>query len=71
MPNYFLYKYSTDFGQTGTYIGLDYLIEEGLELGNIDIKACVSQLRKQRSSFIETCVSKNMYYCKEMNYTKT
>ncbi|XP_022313206.2 uncharacterized protein LOC111118171 isoform X1 [Crassostrea virginica] len=46
---------STDFGQTGTYIGLDYLIEEGLELGNIDIKACVSQLRKQRSSFIETC----------------
>lgn len=46
---------STGTSQTGIFIALDYLLEESIFRGDIDIITCISKLRKQRPSAVQTC----------------
>lgn len=41
--------------QTGIFIALDYLLEESIYRGDIDVITCISRLRKQRPSAVQTC----------------
>ncbi|XP_062578186.1 tyrosine-protein phosphatase non-receptor type 7-like [Saccostrea cucullata] len=46
---------SAGIGRTGTFIALDYLLEEGAAEQTIDVKGYVSSLRHQRGKSIQTC----------------
>ncbi|XP_062576981.1 receptor-type tyrosine-protein phosphatase T-like [Saccostrea cucullata] len=45
---------SAGIGRTGTFIALDYLLEEGATMESVDIINCVSKLRQQRAHSIQT-----------------
>ncbi|XP_061180979.1 receptor-type tyrosine-protein phosphatase T-like [Saccostrea echinata] len=45
---------SAGIGRTGTFIALDYLLEEGSTIESVDIINCVSKLRQQRAHSIQT-----------------
>ncbi|XP_062576949.1 receptor-type tyrosine-protein phosphatase kappa-like [Saccostrea cucullata] len=45
---------SAGIGRTGTFIALDYLLEEGSTMESVDIINCVSKLRQQRAHSIQT-----------------
>ncbi|XP_061189998.1 receptor-type tyrosine-protein phosphatase alpha-like [Saccostrea echinata] len=45
---------SAGIGRTGTFIALDYLLEEGSTMKSVDIINCVSKLRQQRAHSIQT-----------------
>ncbi|XP_061186793.1 uncharacterized protein LOC133194910 [Saccostrea echinata] len=46
---------SAGIGRTGTFIALDYLLEEGAAEQMIDVKGYVASLRHQRGKSIQTC----------------
>ncbi|XP_062621601.1 uncharacterized protein LOC134283159 [Saccostrea cucullata] len=46
---------SAGIGRTGTFIALDYLLEEGAAEQTIDVKGYVASLRHQRGKSIQTC----------------
>ena len=48
--------FSAGIGRTGTYIALDILIEQGKQLGYVDVAACVATLRRQRVNMIQNLV---------------
>ncbi|XP_046337962.2 receptor-type tyrosine-protein phosphatase mu-like [Haliotis rufescens] len=45
---------SAGVGRTGTWIALDYLIEQAKAEGAVDVFACIVQLRHQRMNVIQT-----------------
>ncbi|XP_048760432.2 uncharacterized protein LOC125669744 isoform X1 [Ostrea edulis] len=45
---------SAGIGRTGTFIALDYLLEEGSASESVDVINCVSKLRQQRAHSIQT-----------------
>ncbi|XP_062576983.1 receptor-type tyrosine-protein phosphatase alpha-like isoform X2 [Saccostrea cucullata] len=46
---------SAGIGRTGTFIALDYLLEESLDRKDLDVINCVSALRQQRGFAVQTC----------------
>ncbi|XP_061181080.1 receptor-type tyrosine-protein phosphatase C-like [Saccostrea echinata] len=46
---------SAGIGRTGTFIALDYLLEESLAKKDLDLINCVSALRQQRGFAVQTC----------------
>ncbi|XP_062621599.1 receptor-type tyrosine-protein phosphatase alpha-like [Saccostrea cucullata] len=46
---------SAGIGRTGTFIALDYLLEEGAAEQTIDVKGYIAALRHQRGKSIQTC----------------
>lgn len=53
---YWIYP-SAGIGRTGTFIALDYLLDEGAAKESVDVINCVSKLRQQRAHSIQTKVS--------------
>lgn len=45
---------SAGIGRTGTFIALDYLLDEGAVMESVDVINCVSKLRQQRAHSIQT-----------------
>ncbi|XP_052685705.1 uncharacterized protein LOC128165327 [Crassostrea angulata] len=45
---------SAGIGRTGTFIALDYLINQGQKDGKVDVVSCVSNLRYQRTHLVQT-----------------
>lgn len=45
---------SAGIGRTGTFIALDYLLDEGAAKESVDVINCVSKLRQQRAHSIQT-----------------
>lgn len=52
----FIVSCSAGIGRTGTFIALDYMLEEGTERESLDVINCVSKLRQQRAHSIQTKV---------------
>jgi len=48
--------FSAGVGRTGTFIALDILTEQGQTLGYVDPVGCVTELRNQRVSMVQTKV---------------
>jgi protein tyrosine phosphatase len=49
--------YSAGIGRTGTFIALDYMLEEGAEENYVDVKSYVVSLRQQRGKCVQTYVN--------------
>jgi len=49
--------YSAGIGRTGTFIALDILTEQGQVVGYVDPFGCVTELRNQRVSMVQTVVN--------------
>ncbi|XP_056000238.1 uncharacterized protein LOC125656056 isoform X2 [Ostrea edulis] len=47
---------SAGIGRTGTFISIDYLLEEGAAEQTIDVKGYIASLRQQRGGSVQTCV---------------
>ncbi|ESO87547.1 hypothetical protein LOTGIDRAFT_127574, partial [Lottia gigantea] len=41
-------------GRTGTYLALDYLIQQAQAENSVDIFSCVSQMRQERVNMVQT-----------------
>lgn len=54
----FSVDYSAGVGRTGTFIAVDYLIEEGKSEGTVCILGCLKKLRQQRSQMVQTQVNR-------------
>ena len=54
--------FSAGVGQTGTFIALDILTEQGQTLGYVDAVGCVTELRHQRISMVQTKVVLLQYF---------
>jgi len=48
--------FSAGIGRTGTFIALDILTEQGQTLGYVDPVGCVTELRNQTVSMVQTKV---------------
>ncbi|KAK3607688.1 hypothetical protein CHS0354_010677, partial [Potamilus streckersoni] len=44
---------SAGIGRTGTFLALDYLVDQAEQLGSIDVFSCVETLRKQRANLVQ------------------
>ena len=54
---YFIsFLFSAGIGRTGTFIALDYTLEEGATEQTVDVKGYVISLRHQRGKSIQTRV---------------
>ena len=53
---------SAGIGRTGTYLALDILTEQGQTLGYVDAFDCVTKLRQQRVSMVQTRVHSLQYH---------
>ena len=58
----FIVSCSAGIGRTGTFIALDYMLEEGTERESLDVINCVSKLRQQRAHSIQTKVIINFIF---------
>ncbi|XP_055956224.1 receptor-type tyrosine-protein phosphatase S-like [Patella vulgata] len=45
---------SAGIGRTGTFLALDYLIEEGKAEDSVDVIKCISQMRTERVNMVQT-----------------
>ena len=50
---------SAGIGRTGTYIALDYLLDEAEEQDWVDVPDCLHKLRHARINMVENLVSDN------------
>ena len=50
-------SYSAGIGRTGTFIGLDYLVKQAQAENHIDVFRTVTDMRYQRTNFVQTDVS--------------
>ena len=48
--------YSAGIGRTGTYIALDYLLDEAEEQDWVDVPDCLHKLRHARINMVENLV---------------
>ena len=54
---YIHYPYiSAGVGRTGTFIGLDSLLKQGLKTGRINVFEFVKQMREDRMTMVQTVV---------------
>ena len=54
MPVFYAFIiYSAGIGRTGTFIGLDYLYDEGKANTYINVYHCVENLRSQRINMVQ------------------
>lgn len=56
------FGFSAGIGRTGTFIALDYLLEEGAAEHTIDVKGYIIALRRQRGKLIQTFVSYDIFF---------
>lgn len=49
---------SAGVGRTGTFIGLDCLLKQGRETGEINVFEFVKQMREDRMTMVQTTVRK-------------
>ena len=54
------FLFSAGIGRTGTFIALDYILEEGATEQTVDVKDYVMSLRHQRGKSIQTRVRRNL-----------
>ncbi|ESO87548.1 hypothetical protein LOTGIDRAFT_127740 [Lottia gigantea] len=52
---------SAGIGRTGTYLALDYLIQQAQAENSVDIFSCVSQMRQERVNMVQTLVRSEIY----------
>lgn len=50
--------YSAGVGRTGTFVALDYLYDQGIDAGYVDVNTCVRTLREQRVNMVQMKVIK-------------
>ena len=58
------WRCSGGVGQTGTFIALDSLLDQGHTEGNVDVIRCVERMRTERMNMVQTQASlsgNNMY----------
>lgn len=50
------FLHSAGIGRTGTFIALNYLVQQAKESGYVDVFECVETLRRQRLNMVQTLV---------------
>ena len=50
------FNFSAGIGRTGTFIGLDYLVEEAIATNKVDVFQCVRKMRDNRINMVQTPV---------------
>ena len=59
--SYNFYIYSAGVGRTGTFIALDYILDQINAEQTVDIKGVVEKMRQKRMFMVQTVVSSNYF----------
>ena len=61
----FLYFFlSAGIGRTGTFIALDYLMDQAMEEQHVGVPACVNKLREHRVNMVQNVVTTESIWCR-------